>query len=110
MEKKGGLSPFIKDGTKEKEVTIITLNDDNTISRYNLNGKKVKGWKDIKAPEFIRDIPELKEFGNEKYWILKLPSQLKIYNYIGDEVAFTNNKLKIDRESEIEYEGVEEFE
>lgn len=101
LPKRVVLGPLMMDVKGNGEYTLMTLNEDNTLSRYTLNGKPVAGWKDIKAPEFIKQMPELKKIGGKQYWLLKAPSRLLIYTLEGKAVLITDNKKIIDRESEV---------
>lgn len=97
--------PKVMDLKGDKNYTIMVLNEDNTISWYTLDGKHVEGWKDIKVPEFVKELPQLTRIGKNTYWVLKAPSQLRIYTMSGKEIVITdkNNKKKIDRESVIKF-------
>ena len=82
--------------------SIQVLNEDNTISWYDVNGKPIEGWSDIVAPEFIKELPEFAKFAGKRYWIVRAPSQLLLYTIDGKQIEFPDKKRKIDRESEIE--------
>lgn len=81
--------------------SILVLNDDNTISWYDVSGKPVEGWSDIVAPEFIKELPQFLKLGGKRYWTLKAPSQLLLYTIEGKRVEMQDKKKRIDRESEI---------
>lgn len=83
--------------------SIVCLNDDNTVSWYDISGKPVKGWSDLVAPEFIKELPELVDLGGLQYWILRAPSQLLIYTKDGKRLQMHDSKKKIDRESDVEF-------
>lgn len=103
LPKKVVYGPKVMDLKGDKNYTIMVLNEDNSISWYTIDGKRVEGWKDIKAPEFIKELPQLTRIGKNRYWVLKAPSQLRIYTMNGKEIVITDkkNKKKIDRESVI---------
>ncbi len=103
LPKKVVLGPEIMDIKGDKNYTVMTLNEDNSLSRYDIKGKPVAGWKDIKAPEFIKKIPHLKKIGGKSYWILETPSRLRIYSINGKEVIITDKKKIIDRGSDIKF-------
>lgn len=101
LPKKAVLGPVVLDIKGNREYTVMTLNLDNTLSWYTMKGNKVEGWKDIKAPEFIKELPRLREIGGKRYWILKTPSRLRIYTQGGQEVMIQDRKKIIDRESPV---------
>ena len=39
--------------------TVMVRHKDNSLERYNLHGQKPEGWKGIRAPETVKDLPEL---------------------------------------------------
>jgi photosystem II stability/assembly factor-like uncharacterized protein len=81
----------------------MVLNTDNSISWYDVYGKPMKNWKDIKAPEFVKELPLLQKIGSKKYWVLRAPSQMYIYTLEGNLVNVADKKRKIHRDSNIEY-------
>lgn len=81
--------------------SIFVINEDNSISWYDVYGKHIPGWSDIVAPEFIKELPEFIKLGGVRYWILRAPSQLYLYTLEGKRVEFADKKKKIDRESEV---------
>lgn len=83
--------------------SILVLNDDNTISWYDISGKPIEGWSDIVAPEFIKEIPQFLKLGGKRYWTVKAPSQLLLYTIDGKRVQMQDTKKRIDRESEITF-------
>lgn len=88
--------------------SVVCLNDDNTVSWYDISGKPVEGWNDLVAPEFIKELPEPVRLGGSEYWILRAPSQLLVYTAKGKRLEMQDKKKKIDRESDVEFvqEGV----
>ena len=83
--------------------SVVCLNDDNTVSWYDISGKPVEGWSDLVAPEFIKELPELVDLGGTEYWILRAPSQLLVYTMWGKRVEMADSKKKIDRDSDVEF-------
>ena len=55
------LGPDAYDFTGAGGYTVMVLHKDNTLERYNLHGQKPEGWKGIKAPETVKNLPELLE-------------------------------------------------
>lgn len=105
LNKEVVLGPKVIDINNSKEYSVLVLNSDNSISWYDIYGKPMKNWKDIKAPEFVKELPELKKLGGKRYWILRAPSQMYIYSLNGDMVSLADKKKKISRESGVEYVG-----
>ena len=83
--------------------SVICLNDDNTVSWYDISGKPVDGWNDLVAPEFIKELPERTGIGGKEYWLLRAPSQLLVYTADGRRLEMLDKKKKIERDSEIEF-------
>lgn len=103
LKKEVVLGPKVIDVNNSKEYSVLVLNADNTISWYDIYGKPMKGWKDIKAPEFVKELPALEKLGKKRYWILRAPSQMYIYTQNGDMISLADKKKKISRESGVEY-------
>lgn len=109
LPKKVVYGPSKVDIKGDKEYTFMVLNEDNTISWYGLDGTRVKGWTDIKAPEFVKELPEYKKIGNKSYWVLRAPSQMRLYTINGKEIVIADKKKKIDRESEVKVVTADEI-
>ena len=102
LPKRVVMGPKLLKNVNGIKYSIQVLNDDNTISWYDVNGKPIEGWSDIVAPEFIKELPEFAKFAGKRYWIVRAPSQLLLYTIDGKQIEFPDKKRKIDRESEIE--------
>ncbi len=102
LEKSVTLGPKLYDLNKNKNYLIMTLNEDNTLSLYDISGKKAKGWNDIKSPEFIRELPELISINGINYWVLKGDTQTMIYSFDGTIIEFEKGK-QISKTSKIEH-------
>lgn len=102
LPKRVVMGPKLLKNVNGIKYSIHVLNDDNTISWYDVNGKPIEGWSDIVAPEFIKELPEFAKFAGKRYWIVRAPSQLLLYTIDGKQIEFPDKKRKIDRESEIE--------
>lgn len=89
----------------DENISFMTLNEDNSISQYTLDGKRVKGWSDIKAPEFIKELPTLEKLGAKRYWVLRSQLSTRLYNLDGSEVLISDSKRIISPESSIEFIG-----
>jgi len=79
------LGPDVYDFTGAGGYTVMILHKDNTLERYNLHGAKPDGWKGIKAPETVKNLPELLEIQDKKYWIVRTSIQTLIYPFAGGE-------------------------
>ncbi|MBR4775449.1 MAG: hypothetical protein IK008_05080 [Bacteroidales bacterium] len=83
------LGPDVYDFTDAGGYTVMILHKDNTLERYNLHGEKVQGWKGIKAPETVKNLPELLEgSGKRYYWVVRTSVQTLIYPFDGGEPLF----------------------
>lgn len=103
LPKAAVMGPQLMKGINGMDYSVIVLNEDNTISWYDISGKPVSGWSDIVAPEFVKELPQLQVLGGKSYWILKAPSQLLVYTMEGKRLEMLDKKKKIDRESEVEF-------
>lgn len=79
------LGPDVYDFTGAGGYTVMVLHKDNSLERYNLHGVKPDGWKGIKAPETVKDLPELIEVKGKKYWAVKTSIRTLIYPFEGGE-------------------------
>ena len=55
----------------------------------------------IKAPEFVKELPLLKEINGKNYLFLKTVSRLRIYNMSGKEIIIKEKKRIISPDSGI---------
>lgn len=97
------LGPSLLEEANGHKYSFVVLNSDNTVSWYDISGKRMEGFKDLVSPEFIKELPELVKIGGIQYWILKAPSQLLVFTKEGERLEFAEKerKKKIDRESEV---------
>lgn len=79
------LGPDVYDFTGAGGYTVMILHKDNTLERYNLHGEKVQGWKGIRAPETVKNLPELLETGGKRYWVVRTSIQTLVYPFEGGE-------------------------
>lgn len=79
------LGPDIYDFTGAGGYTVMVLHKDNTLERYNLHGEKVQGWKGIKAPETVKNLPELVEKDGERYWVVQTSVRKLVYPFEGGD-------------------------
>ena len=82
------LGPDAYDFTGAGGYTAMVLHKDNTLERYNLHGEKVQGWKGIRAPETVKNLPELLEISGKKYWVVRTSIQTLIYPFEGGEPLY----------------------
>ena len=82
------LGPDVYDFTGAGGYTAMILHKDNTLERYNLHGEKVQGWKGIKAPETVKNLPDLLEGGGKRYWVVRTSIQTLVYPFEGGEPLF----------------------
>ena len=79
------LGPDVYDFTGAGGYTVMVLHKDNTLERYNLHGKKPEGWKGISAPETVKNLPELIEVKDRRYWAVRTSVRTLIYPFEGGE-------------------------
>ena len=79
------LGPDAYDFTGAGGYTVMVLHKDNTLERYNLHGKKPEGWKGIAAPETVKNLPELIEFKDKRYWAVRTSVRTLIYPFEGGD-------------------------
>ncbi len=79
------LGPDVYDFTGAGGYTVMVLHKDNTLERYNLHGQKPEGWKGIRAPETVKDLPELIQVGGKNYWVVRTSIRTLIYPFAGGE-------------------------
>ena len=88
LKKEVLLGPDVYDFTGAGGYTVMILHKDNTLERYNLHGEKVEGWKGIKAPQTVKNLPELLEVKDKKYWVVRTSIQTLIYPFEGGEPLY----------------------
>lgn len=79
------LGPDAYDFTGAGGYTVMILHKDNSLERYNLHGQKPEGWKGIKAPETVKNLPELIEVKDKRYWVVRTSVRTLIYPFEGGE-------------------------
>ena len=79
------LGPDVYDFTGAGGYTVMVLHKDNTLERYNLHGKKPEGWKGIAAPETVKNLPELLEVKDRRYWAVRTSVRTLIYPFEGGD-------------------------
>ena len=79
------LGPDVYDFTGIGGYTVMVLHKDNTLERYNLHGQKPEGWKGIRAPETVKDLPELIQVGGKNYWVVRTSIRTLVYPFAGGE-------------------------
>ena len=82
------LGPDVYDFTGAGGYTVMILHKDNSLERYNLHGEKVAGWKGIRAPETVKNLPELLDLGGKRYWVVRTSIQTLIYPFEGGEPLY----------------------
>lgn len=95
------LGPKVYNIKSDGEFAIMLLHTDNALRLYNKNCKPYPAWSDIKLPETIREFPELKEFGGNKYWILRTSLRTMIYSINGNPVTDPKEKNRLKPDSPV---------
>ena len=103
------LGPDVYDFTGANGYTAMVLHKDNTLERYNLHGKKPEGWKGIKAPETVKNLPELVELGEKRFWAVRTSVRTLVYPFEGGEPLVSGEGTKMikpDARLEITSKGI----
>ncbi len=79
------LGPDAYDFTGAGGYTVMVLHKDNTLERYNLHGQKPEGWKGIKPAETIKNLPELLEVKDKRFWAVRTSVRTLIYPFEGGD-------------------------
>ena len=79
------LGPDAYDFTGAGGYTVMVLHRDNSLERYNLHGQKPQGWQGIRAPETVKNLPELLESKGKRYWAVRTSVRTLIYPFEGGE-------------------------
>ena len=79
------LGPDVYDFTGIGGYTVMVLHRDNSLERYNLHGQKPEGWKGIRAPETVKNLPELLEAGGKNYWVVRTSVRTLVYPFAGGD-------------------------
>ena len=79
------LGPDAYDFTGAGGYTVMVLHTDNSLERYNLHGQKPEGWLGIKAPETVKNLPELLEVKGKRFWAVRTSVRTLIYPFEGGE-------------------------
>ena len=95
------LGPAVLDPGNNKEYSFMVLNEDNSVAIYRLTRENPAGGVRIKAPEFVKELPSLKEINGKNYLFLKTVSRLRIYNMSGKEIIIKEKKRIISPDSGI---------
>lgn len=97
--------PRLFDPDGDLNYSLMVLNEDNSISRYRMNGEKPADWNDIKTEEFVKELPDLIRTGERNYWVVRTVTQTRIYSENGREITGKDKKKRISRESPLVAEG-----
>jgi len=95
------LGPKVYNIKKDGDFAIMLLHTDNTLRLYDKNCKPYPTWSDINLPETIREFPELKDFGGNRYWILRTSLRTMIYSVNGIPVTDIKEKNRIKPDSPV---------
>ena len=79
------LGPKAYDFTGAHGYTVMVLHRDNSLEMYNLHGQKPQDWKGIRAPETVKELPELIEVKGKRYWTVRTSIRTLIYPFEGGE-------------------------
>jgi hypothetical protein len=103
------LGPDVYDFTGAGGYTVMVLHKDNSLERYNLHGQKPDGWKGIRAPETVKNLPELVEVNGKNYWVVRTSVRTLVYPFAGGEPLVKeegNKMLRPDAQLKITSKGI----
>ncbi|MBO4625429.1 MAG: hypothetical protein J5646_08075 [Bacteroidales bacterium] len=103
------LGPDVYDFTGIGGYSVMVLHKDNSLERYNLHGQKPDGWKGIKAPETVKNLPELLEVNGKHYWVVRTSVRTLVYPFGGGEPLVKeegNKMLRPDAQLKITSKGI----
>ncbi len=103
------LGPDVYDFTGAGGYTVMVLHKDNSLERYNLHGQKPDGWKGIRAPETVKNLPELLEVNGKNYWVVRTSVRTLVYPLAGGEPLVKeegNKMLRPDAQLKITSKGI----
>ena len=93
--------PEVFDLMGDKNYSFMVLNEDNSVAIYQLTKDKVDKGVKIKAPEFVKELPEIVAINGKNYLFLKTVSYLRVYDMKGSEIIIKDKKRMIAPDSEI---------
>ena len=79
------LGPDAYDFTGAGGYTVMVLHRDGSLERYNLHGQKPEGWMGIRAPETVKNLPELLESKGKRFWAVRTSVRTLLYPFEGGE-------------------------
>ena len=109
LEKEILLGPDIYDFSGKKNYEMVILHKDNTIGRYDLNGKKSQSWNFEAPSEKITALPEYIKMENGGCWAVRTSAQTLIYNNKGFPVADFSKKKRLRKDTEVKPLSAEEL-
>lgn len=83
LDKPVRIGPAIYDFANKKKYNILTLNKDNTIDMYNLEGKKPPKWEGITTSEPIHNLPRYIIRKGKSFWWLTTEKNCYLYAFMG---------------------------
>lgn len=89
----------------DKEYMFFVLNEDNSVSLYKLERDKNLKGVHIKAPEFVKELPDLRAINGKNYIFLKTVFRTRIYDMEGKEIEVKDKKRVIGNDSAVTIEG-----
>ncbi len=100
LDVKVALGPkIVREGNDDR---ILILDEDNVITKLDLQGNKISDWKDIHADEFTHNLPTKEIFYGKEYYVLRTVLRTRIYTLDGEEITAKNTKKPISKDSPLE--------
>lgn len=90
---------------ENREYRLLMLDSTNVIFKTDLEGNIVESWKDIHAPEFTHNLPELMRLYGKDYYLLRTVFRTRIYTPNGVEIEIKDKKRTIAKDSPFVEQG-----
>ncbi len=109
LERSVLLGPEMVEREGGKSYSFFVLNEDNSVSLYELaREKRLKGVH-IKAPEFVKELPVIREINGKGYIFLRTVFRTRVYDLEGKEIEIKDKKRVIANDSDVTVVGGDEI-
>ncbi len=94
--------PELVDIKGDGRYSFMVLNEDNSITVYNLDGRVIKELLTIKSEDFVKELPVLECINGKEYLVLRTVQRMRFYKLDGEEVVVNDKKRAIAPDSGFE--------
>lgn len=105
LERSVLLGPGLVEREGGRSYSFFVLNEDNSVSLYELSREKSLKGLHIKAPEFVKELPEIREINGKEYIFLRTVFRTRIYDLAGKEIEVKDKKRVIANDSDVTVVG-----